>query len=422
MLGAKYAPKVLPEPAVPQASTGTTPQKPNGPIRIRKVVDGMFAKRHDKAPEPLTKGSQNIEAGASHSSLGARSGAKSSNLDAFALSTVVTNKSPTPPSSPVPHDKTLSRDRAGIDAREIRDATASPQSEAEPSSKVRRTSRKRKPTLPSSDVFGTVVTRPLQPRKRAPTSTRSDSDGFQGMSAVALKALTSSNTTKNQHFSVKLETKVVRKEGIRPESPTMKARTILQKQREEKDKQRKDRAARRARRSEDGPELGDADAVTESGDRSAMESDDDENSDRARLGKHRRGPGDEEDYETPERISRPVKRLKCVDGEGQVEVQKKQVKWDRGLSTTIYLDELHPKPKTPSMNRSTRKGCLTPAVKALRLDTLGNIMNANTPLTDLVHENITVTKFVYDNDQEAQPEVDTIPVKITRSKSKKAKS
>jgi hypothetical protein len=42
------------------------------------------------------------------------------------------------------------------------------------------------------------------------------------------------------------------------------------------------------------------------------------------------------------------------------------------------------------------------------------------PLTDLDPENVVVKKYVYDNDIETVKEV--IPPKITRSKSKKAKS
>jgi hypothetical protein len=52
------------------------------------------------------------------------------------------------------------------------------------------------------------------------------------------------------------------------------------------------------------------------------------------------------------------------------------------------------------------------------LDTLGNLPNADTPLTDLVYENIVVKKFVYDND----PQPPALAVKNTRSRSKKAKS
>ena len=59
-------------------------------------------------------------------------------------------------------------------------------------------------------------------------------------------------------------------------------------------------------------------------------------------------------------------------------------------------------------------------VQALRLDTLGNLPQADLPLTDLVQENITIKKFVYDNDVEPVPEL--IVVKNTRSKSKKSRS
>ena len=51
-----------------------------------------------------------------------------------------------------------------------------------------------------------------------------------------------------------LEVEVVMMEGRRPESPTTKVRTSLEKQREEKAKERGERAARRARRSRDWEE------------------------------------------------------------------------------------------------------------------------------------------------------------------------
>lgn len=105
--------------------------------------------------------------------------------------------------------------------------------------------------------------------------------------------------------------------------------------------------------------------------------------------------------------------------ESQEEIQeKKRVKWDRGLYSEIYLDEIEVKPKKRPKEDIIKKGCLASTAKALRLDTLGNIINADSPLTDLVHENIVVKKFIYDNDVE--PEV--LVVKSTRSRSKKAKS
>ena len=41
--------------------------------------------------------------------------------------------------------------------------------------------------------------------------------------------------------------------------------------------------------------------------------------------------------------------------------------------------------------------------QALRLDSLGNLVNCNSPIKDVVPENIVVKKFIFDNDTEAQP-------------------
>ncbi len=64
--------------------------------------------------------------------------------------------------------------------------------------------------------------------------------------------------------------------------------------------------------------------------------------------------------------------------------------------------------------------------QALRLDTLGNVLNAEAPLGGLVKENITVKKFVFEDDAVPEPETPAPPpdppVKSTRSKSKKTKS
>jgi len=50
---------------------------------------------------------------------------------------------------------------------------------------------------------------------------------------------------------------------------------------------------------------------------------------------------------------------------------------------------------------------------------LGNHPNAETPLADLVHENIVVKKFVYDN--ELVPPGKIVVLKGTRSRGKKSK-
>ena len=61
--------------------------------------------------------------------------------------------------------------------------------------------------------------------------------------------------------------------------------------------------------------------------------------------------------------------------------------------------------------------------KALRLDTLGNVLNAEVPLSGLVKEQIVVKKFVFEDDEAPEAAPPPTPVvKSTRSKSKKAKS
>jgi hypothetical protein len=227
---------------------------------------------------------------------------------------------------------------------------------------VRRTTRPRKPV---PDMF--VISEPRLPRRKA-NPARTDVLAFPGMTALDLKTLTSSNTVKNQQYLVaKLETEVVRVDGARPESPGIKMRTISQKQMEEQGKRRQERAERRARRSEDG--IFYPDGIHDSGDFSQLDvsEDIDENQDgQDELLRHRRGPGDEEDYETPDRSS---KRLRFGEEEQgargeQGERDKKRVKWDRGLSKTIFLDELRPGERARPVD-VIKKGCLAPAAKVV---------------------------------------------------------
>ncbi|KDQ60831.1 hypothetical protein JAAARDRAFT_31818 [Jaapia argillacea MUCL 33604] len=305
--------------------------------------------------------------------------------------------------------------------------------------KVRRTSRQRKPTSYAEDVFGTVVTtvRPLQPRRRQPVS-RSEEKGFTGLSAVALRALTSTNTTKNQHCHVKLETEVIRKPGPRPDSPTTKVRTILQKQQDEKGKDREARAQRRARRSEGS--VGDTDGYSEVDDLSMMDEGSSELESLALPGRHLKGPGDEEEYETPERPDRPSKRGRFDEAEESR--GEKSVKWDRALQKTVYLDDPPPEPKDCS-SVVIPKPCLAPSAKVvssflmpcaslilrslvtrqtLRLDHLGNVLNADSPLVELIPECVVVQKFVYEDDpapeEEVAEEEEYRPLKSRRLRSK----
>jgi hypothetical protein len=64
--------------------------------------------------------------------------------------------------------------------------------------------------------------------------------------------------------------------------------------------------------------------------------------------RHRRGAGDEEDYETP---------FKAFDG------GKRRVKWDKGLFTKVSLDEVVPATKAVTKENLAMKGCLTPSAK-----------------------------------------------------------
>ncbi|KAG6832399.1 hypothetical protein H0H92_002667 [Tricholoma furcatifolium] len=271
---------------------------------------------------------------------------------------------------------------------------------------VRRTTRLRKPLIPSltSDSSSDGKARR---RVNAQTNTRSDTTYF-GMSATALRALTTTNTVRNQRYlAAKLETEVIRRSGDRPESPAVKIQTVLQREQDAKGRERRERAVRRARLS--GEDLDQEDRQSDSDDAS----DCDEHTKR-----HKRGAGDEEDYQTP---VRKLKRLKLGDNDDEESMEKqRRVKWDRGLFTTVYLDEVKVGARQPSNNNSVAKGCLAPTAKTLQLDDHGNLPYADTPLSDLVEENIVVKKFVYDNDIEAA--IEEVVVKNTRQRSKKGKT
>ena len=110
---------------------------------------------------------------------------------------------------------------------------------ASKSSGSRRSSRTRKPV--SADVFGTITpisgtTRSSAPRQKpgkGPPQASAPGNIVFFTNGVALKNLTNNNTTRNQRYHTTLETLIVRKPGDRPESPTMKLRTIAEKQKEE---------------------------------------------------------------------------------------------------------------------------------------------------------------------------------------------
>jgi hypothetical protein len=294
-------------------------------------------------------------------------------------------------------------------------------------SSLRRTTRSRRTAVSEGS------SRP-RPTRRKPASSRMD-DVFSGMSITALKDLTISNTARNQQYLfAKLETEVIRKEGARPESPVVK---YVQRETDDKLKERAERANRRARRSSGDMASSDIEGCSDVGYSSPCEDCSGESSHRP-LTKHRRGPGDESDYETPERLDRHKKAKLIVEADDQDDEPERRVKWDRGLFTSVYLDEVKLGTRQPLKENRSMKGILAPtakvcyydipvllaqsksgSVQALRLDTLGNLPQADLPLTDLVEENITIKKYVYDDDE---PVSELLVVKNTRSRSKKSKS
>lgn len=205
--------------------------------------------------------------------------------------------------------------------------------EVEPSSTTRRTARPRR--LPQgSHSLTKPSTQPAtlsEPRQRKPPAVRTGPNLFRGLTPLAINSMTRTNTAKNEQYqTAQLETEVVRREGSRPESPVMKVKTRSQKEQDDKSKNRRLRAERRAQRLDtgDGEPLLSNGAEEESADIDAPGS----------PVRHRRGPGDEEDYVTPDRPP-PQKRVRLDEDDGGVRVVK-MVKWDKGLSKTIFVDEI----------------------------------------------------------------------------------
>lgn len=290
-------------------------------------------------------------------------------------------------------------------------------------SSLRRTTRSRRTAASEGS------SRP-RPTRRKPAASQMD-DVFSGMSITALKDLTTSNTARNQEYLfAKLETEVIRKEGIRPESPVVK---FVQRESEDKMKERAERAIRRARRSSGDMASSDVEGCSDVGYSSPCE---DRSGESRPPTKYRRGPGDESDYETPDRHK---KAKLFVEADDQSNEPERRVKWDRGLFTSVYLDEVKLGTRQPlKENRlkgilaSTAKVCYSDLsvllaqsklglLQALRLDTLGNLPQADLPLTDLVQENITIKKFVYE-DEDVEPVSELLVAKNTRSRAKKNKS
>ena len=263
--------------------------------------------------------------------------------------------SPSPTLLPTPHTNTEELSPPDVQTeptppRDIQPTTLPSEPNASlpntPSSpRTTRVTRSRRNPQPTGDVFGPF--RPLQPRRRRLVETPGGST-FSSMSALALKALTTSNTAKNQENLVAvLETEVVRKPGNRPGSPTTGVKSIEEKRKLEQGQGRKERAERRARRSSELP-LDDLSWTSEDEESLPLGPD-------GQPLRHRRGAGDEEDYESPERTERPEKKARIGEAaESGEDTGAKTVRWDRGLFTTVYFDDLplqsraSDKPQTPA--------------------------------------------------------------------------
>lgn len=225
----------------------------------------------------------------------------------------------------------------------------------------RRTTRLRKAAV--DFTVGAAEPRATNSRRKASQGPRFVfTDAYSEMSATALKQLTITNTVRNQHYlSAKLETEVVKKDGSRPESPMVKIKTIAQRQLEEQAQQRTERAQRRLRRSGEIPGSSDLEMDSD-GDGEGNSSDADELPSWPKM-RHTRGAGEDEDYETP---NRAFKRMKLTeDGVQEVEMDegKRRVKWDKGLFTTVYLDEVVLGTRQTVKEYKTLRGCLAPTAK-----------------------------------------------------------
>ncbi|KAG9318463.1 hypothetical protein JVU11DRAFT_554 [Chiua virens] len=397
ILGEKYAAKPTKTLFQAQAPSEPSPSKAPQPLKFRKVVDGMLSARYAQTKPDRTQTEPSNSTSLSPTPDSPLSELSSSSDEGLLLPSA--SRPPVHPAKPHTHSRSSSHQDLDQD---------------QPSSRLRRTSRARKQAQQQYvlDVFNvTTSTRP--PSTRRKLSARTEGDGFMGMSATALKALTTSNTAKNQQTVVVLATEVIRKDGPRPESPMVKARTILQKQRDERDRRRRERAEKRTRMSEDGLGTSETEGEHVLGD----QTDHDEN-DYVTSQQPSQDLRDDEDYETPEQPERTIEPLR-LEGVNTIAKPVKQVMWHRGLSTAIYLDEVNLRPKSLSKDIVVGRGCLAPKSKNLLLDSLGNLVDVDDrPCPELVTEHIIVKKFVYDNDIEPE----SIPPKVTRSRSKKGRS
>lgn len=200
---------------------------------------------------------------------------------------------------------------------------------------------------------GTLLSGPspaLLKKSRKPPTNRSAGPSVPGglpADAAALRQLTNKNTERNQEYAFSVvETQVIVKEGKRPPSPTTRVKTLLEKRKEDETvgKARGERAARRAERREGGS-LDGASEASGSGAAASENGNYEGGHEGTPAGKHPRGPGEEEDYETP---IRRAKRAREEDSDSESENDsedaargrsKKRVKWDKELQQRFEFVE-----------------------------------------------------------------------------------
>lgn len=196
---------------------------------------------------------------------------------------------------------------------------------------------------------------------------------------------------RNEVYFCAITRTVVRRDGPRPPSPTSKIRTVADREEEDRRISREERARRRDR--------------TKSGDDT-----DDEMGEVEPLvfTKHLRGPGDEEDYETPAKSGKRARKSSAVSSPGTKGVRRKRsrpdvsgkmVRWDKGL---VILSDKGETRGSSDGGDGSLKSCIKEE-KKMDLDHLGNVPNAQQSLTDLKRSRITVAVICYDGEEPAVP-------------------
>jgi len=238
------------------------------------------------------------------------------------------NESTTPPGSPT--QATLAK-APSPKKRSPRKKTTSP----EPASadfEPRRPKRSIKPP-----------TAALKPATTPKPSSASAGNNLLGISEKELRSATQRNTDRNTvYLYCTIDRQIVRQPGPRPPSPTSKIRTTADRDEEEKKAGRGERAKRRSARDSDGAN-GDA---TNNANFEALRS----NVERVERA---RGPGDDDDYETP---ARPSKKVKTK--------HERRVGWDREL--VIIRDDGRPQAQSQGSGQAAKSALRASPVSVVR--------------------------------------------------------